>query len=128
MLEHIDILKRLCKTAKQQDENFSWDEEDMDKLIVVYLESFKISEKLIVKFICDLKPFRTSLLAALLEKDILQITTIWNVIIKQSKKESTFLEILEDAFENSIPILENELKSAEILKLVIAFKSTQKIK
>jgi hypothetical protein len=49
MLEHIDILKILCKTAKQQDENFSWDKEDMDKLIVVYLESFKISEKLIVK-------------------------------------------------------------------------------
>jgi hypothetical protein len=115
----IDVLKKMCKTATQQDEECSWDEEDLDKLIVLYFKTFKIPETKIIKFICELKPpIRITLLATLLEKDILQITATWNTIINYSHKQSTFLKILKDAIDGGIPILLHKLDSAEVLEQV----------
>jgi hypothetical protein len=119
MAEHINILKKLCKTAKQHDdESNSWDDEDLERLIVLYFVSFQISETSILKFIQDMKLFRTSLLAILIEKNLVQVSTTWKAIINYARDGAAFLAILDSAVNDNIPILTNKFKSVDVLEQV----------
>ena len=114
----MDNIKRLIETAKTQAE--IWDEDHLEKLLILCFQSFRMKDTEIFKVINGLKMFTASLLMEMIDKHLITIESAWKQIFKLSKKKSKFLKMFQSAVENDIPIFLKKLNDIDVLKSVNA--------
>jgi hypothetical protein len=117
-MEVIKTLKKLVSTANAQKDQDSWDDEELEKLFMLFVIAFNISENDIFRVMKELRIFRVTLLVQLLDRDVIKLASTWSALINFAHNEASFLVLLESAVDASIPIFIKDWNDTNVMQQV----------
>lgn len=112
----ISVFKNIIKVAQRQKN--TWEEDHIQGILILCFESFPLSETKIFQLISDLKMFKGSLLAKLLDKGLVKVEKTWEMICDFSVNESKFRSIIQSAVDSDIPMYIDRLDDINVLDQV----------